>query len=164
MTQESSIDKTNDSSESQGSPTAFLAHVTEHKPLSQADIRRVLSHTHKRPGPLPEKMITIDGKRYIQADVHKITYNMSTGNITKSTSSLVDRGANGGMAGSDVRLLEASDRFADITGIDEHSLMNLRISTVSGVAQSHQGPVCLIMHQYAYHGKGKTIHSSGQRC
>jgi len=27
---------------------------------------------------------------------------------------------------------------------------------------SNKGPIILIMHQYAYLGKGKTIHSSGQ--
>ena len=32
--------------------------------------------------------------------------------------SLVDRGANGGLAGADVRLLESMNRCADITGLE----------------------------------------------
>ena len=45
--------------------------------------------------------------------------------VTKSSRSsqhsLVDRGANGGVAGSDVRVIEThSDRKVDIHGIDNH--------------------------------------------
>ena len=39
---------------------------------------------------------------------------------------------------------------------------DLPIGTCAGVVQTHIGPVILIMHQYAYLGKGKTIHSPGQ--
>ena len=36
------------------------------------------------------------------------------------------------------------------------------IVTANGVVQSQRGPVIAILHQYAYIGDGKIIHSSGQ--
>ena len=50
-------------------------------------------------------------------------------------------------------------RTADVSGINDHTIQGLPIATVARVVESHLGPICLIMHQYAYHGKGKTIHS-----
>ena len=41
--------------------------------------------------------------------------------------SLVDRGANGGLAGSDVRILSKSPRKCTVTGIDQHQINGLGI-------------------------------------
>lgn len=41
-------------------------------------------------------------------------------------------------------------------------MTNISIFKVGGVVNSQHGEVIAIMHQYAYHGKGKTIHSSLQ--
>ena len=41
--------------------------------------------------------------------------------------SLVDRGANGGLAGSDVRILSKSSRKCTVTGIDQHLINGLDI-------------------------------------
>ena len=41
--------------------------------------------------------------------------------------SLVDRGANGGLAGSDVRILSKSSRKCTVTGIDQHQINGLDI-------------------------------------
>ena len=41
--------------------------------------------------------------------------------------SLVDRGANGGLAGSDVRFLSRSSRKCTVTGIDQHQINGLDI-------------------------------------
>ena len=41
--------------------------------------------------------------------------------------SLVDRGANGGLAGSDVRILSRSSRKCTVTGIDQHQINGLDI-------------------------------------
>jgi len=74
----------------------------------------------------------------------------------------MDRGANGGMAGKDVRIIEHTQRKADVTGIDDHAIRELNIGTVAGKVDTTDGTVILIMHQYALLGKGKTIHSAGQ--
>ena len=41
-------------------------------------------------------------------------------------------------------------------------IINVPSVTARGVTQSTEGEVIIILNQYAYHGKGKTIHSSGQ--
>ncbi|KAL7571369.1 hypothetical protein ACA910_007681 [Epithemia clementina (nom. ined.)] len=76
--------------------------------------------------------------------------------------SLVDRGANGGLAGSDVRVLSRSGRKITVTGIDNHELTGLDIVTCAGLVDTNHGRVILIMNEYAYFGQGNSIHSPGQ--
>ena len=77
-------------------------------------------------------------------------------------SSLVDRGANGGIAGGDVYVHCLSDRKVNVTGIENHQMPDLHIGTFLGVTKSNYGDILVVMHQYAYHGQGKSIHSSPQ--
>ncbi len=92
------------------------------------------------------------------------TYNISAHTCSTDLGSLVDCGANGGVAGADVRVISPNDdgRTVHVNGIDDHQITDLPIATYGGVVQSQRGEVIVILHQYAYHGKGKTIHSSGQ--
>ena len=92
---------------------------------------------------------------------HNMKYHISR-NEQQAKASLVDHGANGGMVGSDAIILEKTNRTADVTGIDDHQVCDLPIVTAAGLVQSQHGPVIAIMHQYAYHEQGKTIHSSSQ--
>lgn len=87
--------------------------------------------------------------------------------VTKNTSycsrgALVDCGANGGIIGSDARIISRTERVVDVSRIDNHEMVVLPIGTCGAVAQSHSGPVIVILHQYALHGHGKSIHSFGQ--
>ena len=77
---------------------------------------------------------------------------------------LIDRGANGGVAGEDVRIVDQHTPFktVDIQGIDDHQITNVRLGTVGAVVPSQRGDVIVIMHQYALNMRGKTIHSSLQ--
>ena len=75
---------------------------------------------------------------------------------------MVDRGANGGLAGSDVRILSRSSRKCTVTGIDSHELQGLDVVQCAALVQTNHGIVNLIMNEYACYGKGHTIHSSGQ--
>jgi hypothetical protein len=72
----------------------------------------------------------------------------------------VDRGANGGVAGEDVRGIFKTLRSVDIQGLDNHQVSNIPIVTAGGVIKSQCGDVIAIMHQHAYIGRGRTIHSS----
>ena len=99
----------------------------------------------------------------MQVNTHWLHYRIDShkkanGNI----SSLINRGANGGLAGEDVRVIEKTTGTADVSGINDHTIQGLPIAMVAGVVESHLGPICLIMHQYAYQGKGKMVHSSVQ--
>ena len=62
---------------------------------------------------------------------------------------LIDRGANGSIAGRDMKVIETTDRTIDLNGIDDHTVRNLKIVTAAGVTMSAQGPILLIAHQIA---------------
>ena len=76
--------------------------------------------------------------------------------------SFVDRGANGGLAGSDVRVLNTSSRQCTVIGINNHEIPGLDIVQCAALVNTNHGIVSLIMNEYAYYGKGHSIHSSGQ--
>ncbi|GAX29003.1 hypothetical protein FisN_7Hu406 [Fistulifera solaris] len=91
------------------------------------------------------------------------TYSVSNHLLGDSKKSLIDRGANGGVAGEDMRLIRTvPDRFVDIQGIDNHQLPKVLIATVCGVVKTQVGEQIAIFNQYAYTGRGVSIHSSGQ--
>ena len=106
----------------------------------------------------------INGAIYRKINTHN-TYKVSE-HLRSHTASLVDRGANGGIAGNDVRLLpdlsHSAHRTVNIMGIDNHQLLDVPLVTVGGVSNSQKGPVILIFHQYAHYAKGKSIHSPVQ--
>ena len=76
--------------------------------------------------------------------------------------SLVHSGANGGLAGSDVRIPSRSSRRCTLTGIDSHELQGLDVVQCAALVETNHGIVNLIMNEYACYGRGHTIHSSGQ--
>ena len=89
-----------------------------------------------------------------------ITYHVAQATQAKH-GSLVDRGANGGLAGSEVRVLSTSSRKCTFTGIDNHEIPGLDLVQCAALVQTNHGMVCLIMNEYAYYGRGQSIHSSG---
>ena len=95
-----------------------------------------------------------------QMNAH-ITYHVAQAKQAKH-GSLVDRGANGGLAGSDVRVLSTSSRKCTVTGIDNHEIPGLDLVQCVALVQTNHGMVNLIMNEYAYYGRGHSIHSSGQ--
>jgi hypothetical protein len=115
-------------------------------PLPHGDIRRVMSKSSKRMANLT----------YIE---YKVSYHKSACN---QPFSLIDRSDNGGVAGTDVRVIFKTGRMVDIRGIDNHQYTNIDIGTVGGVVHTQKGYATAIMHQYALLNKGSTIHSPCQ--
>jgi len=78
--------------------------------------------------------------------------------------SLIDRGANGGAQGDDMRVADIAqpERHIDVTGVDDHETPKLRVGTAAGVATSQRGGVTPVSHRHALHGRGATTHSSSQ--
>jgi len=130
--------------------TLLIIAASTNKKLSPSDIGRVLSSSNKR-----------SSNNSREANV-SIVYSVSEHSITSNQSSLVDRGANGGIAGSDVRVIDKGIQSVSVRGIDNHEINNLPIGTVGGVVKTQQGEVIAIFHQYAIFGKGNTIHSPAQ--
>jgi hypothetical protein len=81
----------------------------------------------------------------IAANVH---YFVSAHNV-KRRGALVDRGANGGIAEDDTRVIHKHLRKVDVTGIDNHEMTDLQIVDTASWAMSNKGPVILIFNQYA---------------
>ena len=75
---------------------------------------------------------------------------------------LVDCGANGGLAGSDMHVIDKPHRKINIQGIDNHEVSGLDVVTAATLLNTSQGKVIGIFNEYAYLGKGSSIHSSGQ--
>jgi hypothetical protein len=90
---------------------------------------------------------------------YKVSYHKEHHGISLS---LVDRGANGGVAGNDVRVIFKTNCTVDIKGIDNHCCTNINIGTVGGVIHTNKGRLIGIMHQYALLYKGSSIHSPCQ--
>ena len=138
-TPDTNIDDPND--------TVLINAAKSAKPkLSPGDIQRVMSKSSTR-----------------SINMARIVYTTSASRISGAkTMSLIDRGANGGLAGDDVRVIFKTNRCVDIRGIDNHQITGIDIGTVGGVVDTHKGPVIAIMHQYALLGKGSSIHAPGQ--
>jgi hypothetical protein len=125
--------------------------------IPAADLHKMLSQ-HQR---LDKPSVMINGVEYI-AKLNNVMYQVSNHKQMMLPLALIDRGTNGGVAMSDTWLFDQSLRSVHIQGIDNHIIKDIPISTVSAVINTQRGEVIAIMHQYAYTGKGVTIHSSGQ--
>ena len=154
----------------ESSTNPILAHLTKQSEIPPTDLRRILGvpkkkeETGKRNSRQPSdnhRSVRMNDITYYTKQ-HNVTYKVSLHDSEEKHQSLMDRGCNGGVAGNDVRLVDQNiDRYADITGIENHTIKKVPIGTVAGLVQSNQGPIILYMHQYAYTGKGHP--TSGQR-
>ena len=77
---------------------------------------------------------------------HHFTYHIAKASQAKH-GPLVDRGANGGLAGSDVRILSRSSRTCTVTGIDSHELQGLDVVQCAALVETNHGIVNLIMNK-----------------
>jgi hypothetical protein len=125
--------------------------------IPAADLHKMLSQCQR-----PDKpSVTINGVEYV-AKLNDVMYHVYNHKQTTLPLALIDRGANGGVAGSDTWLIDKSLCSVHIQGIADHMIKDVLIGTVGAVVNTQRGEVIAIMHQYMYTGKGGTIHSSCQ--
>ena len=108
--------------------------------------------------------VTIDDVTY-SVKMADCARRVSTNNHSEATGALVDRGASGGVAGSDCRVIEVNDqpqRRVNAEGVDGRVMERRRLVSAGAVTQSSRGPVILVVNQRAHSGKGHSIHSSPQ--
>ena len=93
-----------------------------------------------------------------------VTYHVSKHGNRTVAGSLVDGGMNGGLCGEDVKILEyVKHATVDVTGINDTEVSGLKLAQAVGLVQTvNDGPIVVIMSQYANLGNGNTIHSKGQ--
>lgn len=142
-------------------PPALHAHLSKRGDVRHpAEPTRMMGNTPPSVTTTPSE-ITIDGRLYRSINVAVTTYGVSSSRIIRD-GALIDRGANGGIAGEDVRVLSTTNKMVNVRGIDNHEVCDIPLVTCAGVMQTQQGEVIAIMHNYAYTGRGRTIHSSAQ--
>ena len=81
---------------------------------------------------------------------NKTNYHINCRQTRRLWASLIDRGANGGIAGTDTRVIDTTSRTIDLSGIDDHTVRNLPIVTAGGVVRSNRGEIILIMNAVSY--------------
>jgi len=105
---------------------------TKSSPPTPGDLRRLLSTSYGQTG-APTWSVN-----------KTLTYTLQKANVrTSSIGALIDRGANGGIAGCDCRVIARNpDSFVNIEGIDRHQLTHIPVVTCGAycVTKNH-GPV-----------------------
>ena len=120
--------------------------------IDPTDIQNVMSVSHAK-----RSISSHDSSRHIQ--IHQ-RYVFTR--VNKSNHHLIDRGANGGLAGADMRVIHTTPRKINIVGIDDHELTGLNVVTAAALLDTQKGPIIGVFHEYAHLGKGRSIHASGQ--
>ncbi|MFA9289401.1 MAG: reverse transcriptase domain-containing protein, partial [Weeksellaceae bacterium] len=99
---------------------------------------------------------TFQGNSY-SAHMTQVNYRVGQHDVAVMEKALVDRGANGGICGDDMLVLEGSERFVDVSGLAGHTVTQLRIVTAQAFISTHKGDAIATFHQMALLGKGKSI-------
>jgi hypothetical protein len=155
--------------DNESSNHTLLNAVINHIQIDDARVHHVMngnSHLQKkiptRTATKSDNAISHSGSQYRKINMLHTSYRINTNNTEVGGYALVDGGANGRLFGSDVQILHHTLWQVTITGIDNHQLGDLPVCTGAAYGLTQHGPVIFIMHQYAYLGQGKSIHSSGQ--
>ena len=84
-------------------------------------------------------------------------YSINRRTLSRNKACLVDRGANGTIVGAGMTVVERTDQFIDLTGIEDHTVRALNIVHAAFVAKSHLGYIIFHVYQGAYMPDGKSI-------
>ena len=120
--------------------------------IDPTDIQNVMSVSHAK-----RDISSHDSSRQIQTHQRYVF-----ARVNQSNHHLIDRGANGGLAGADMRVIHTTPRKINIVGIDDHELTGLNVVTAAALLDTQKGPIIEVFHEYAHLGKGRSIHAAGQ--
>ena len=121
-----------------------MNHSCQPKPNYEIEYK---PHAYKAPGPPQQGRVSSAGRDHPNTGNNNnamcqvnATYRMSVNaNVSKTDwkwAALVDRGANGTLTGRDMRLVAWTDHHNDLSGVDSHTVRNLRIGTFGAVVES----------------------------
>jgi len=71
-------------------------------------------------------VLVINGKKYQQGNVHAL-YSVSAHKLNQS-GSLADYGANGGVAGDNICIINKTGQCVDVHGINDHQIVDMQSS------------------------------------
>ena len=120
--------------------------------IDPTDIQNVMSVSHAK-----RTISSHDSSRQIQTHQRYVF-----ARVNQSNHHVIDRGANGGLAGADMRVIHTTPRKINIVGIDDHELTGLNAVTAAALLDTQKGPIIGVFHEYAHLGKGRSIHAAGQ--
>ena len=120
--------------------------------IDPTDIQNVMSVSHAK-----RDISSHESSRQIQTHQRYVF-----ARVNQSNHHLIDRGANGGLAGADMRVIHTTPRKINIVGIDDHELTGLNVVTAAALLDTQKGPIIGVFHEYAHLGKGRSIHAAGQ--
>ena len=99
--------------------------------IDPTDIQNVMSVSHAK-----RNLSSHDSSRKIH--IHQ-RYVFTR--VNQSNHHLIDRGANGGLAGADMRVIHTTPRKINIVGIDDHELTGLNVVTAAALLDTQKGPI-----------------------
>ena len=120
--------------------------------IDPTDIQNVMSVSHAK-----RDISSHDSSRQIQTHQRYVF-----ARVNQSNHHLIDRGATGGLAGADMRVIHTTPRKINIVGIDDHEMTGLNVVTAAALLDTQKGPIIGVFHEYAHLGKGRSIHAAGQ--
>jgi hypothetical protein len=87
-----------------------------------------------------------------------VPYRVVQHDVATMEHALVNRGANGGICGNGILVLDGSERFVDVFGLAGHKVCHLRIFTAQVWISTHKGDAIIAtFHQMALLGKGTSF-------
>ena len=120
--------------------------------IDPTDIQNVMSVSYAK-----RNISSHESSRHIQTHQRYVF-----ARVNQSNHHLIDRGANGGLAGADMRVIHTTPRKINSVGIDDHELTGLNVVTAAALLDTQKGPIIGVFHEYAHLGKGRSIHAAGQ--
>ena len=146
---------------SQDEPTEEPTHDTS----TQTLVNKCLAESGIDPTDIQNVMSVSYAKRNISS--HESSRQIQTheryvfARVNQSNHHLIDRGANGALAGADMRVIHTTPRKISIVGIDDHELTGLNVVTAAALLYTQKGPIIGVFHEYSHLGKGRSIHAAG---
>jgi hypothetical protein len=128
--------------------TPAVVHPTDLEQAAGSHLRQILSNRNvQSPASDDSNQVTFNGQTYQRiTNTLNVTYRVNNASRHFQHGSLIDGGANGGMSGADVIVIEETLNHADVSGLADHSVTDLPIATVAGVLTSSQGNIIGIFH------------------
>ena len=99
--------------------------------IDPTDIQNVMSVSHAK-----RNISSHDSSRKIHTHQRYVFTR-----VNQSTHHVIDRGANGGLAGADMRVIHTTPRKINIVGIDDHELTGLNVVTAAALLDTQKGPI-----------------------
>ena len=120
--------------------------------IDRTDIHNVMSVSHAK-----KNISSHESSRQIQTHQRYVF-----ARVNQTNHQLIDKGANGGLAGSDIRVIHTTPRKINIVGIDDQELTGHNVVTAATLLDTKKCPIIGGFHEYAHLGKGRSIHAASQ--